>query len=181
MAQFFQLKLLQARRRISLSHTQGFSLHKIIRRKDFISCTATPILLEHKKATLEQKLYREQQDKKTKDFQTELREELRKMKTRQDMIKNWQEMIFTKQDQIQSTIHGETKPFQSPPSMVMSPPFTSPTGSLAGLDTMARTYGSASTPEPSLPNVIDDYSSVLDASDYDYDDSIFQSQLAQLY
>ena len=103
------------------------------------------------------------------------------MKTRQDMIKNWQEMIFTKQDQIQSTIHGETKPFQSPPSMVMSPPFTSPTGSLAGLDTMARTYGSASTPEPSLPNVIDDYSSVLDASDYDYDDSIFQSQLAQLY
>ena len=42
-------------------------------------------------------------------------------------IRNRQEMIFQKQDQIQSTLHGETLPIQSPPASAISfsPPFMS--------------------------------------------------------
>ena len=45
-----------------------------------------------------------------------------------------QEMLLTKQDQIQSTLHGEMGVFQSPASSVLAgsvtPPFTSPTSTL---------------------------------------------------
>ena len=48
-------------------------------------------------------------------------------------VKNRQEMIFTKQDQIQSTLHGDLPPFQSPTlsCLVLSPwwSFTLPTTS----------------------------------------------------
>ena len=74
------------------------------------------------------------------------------------MIKARQEMIFTKQDQIQFTLHGETRPFQSPP-LLSSPPFLSPLGS--GSETFPR--ASAHNPIPAAS----DYSSVVDSNDYD--------------
>jgi len=45
-----------------------------------------------------------------------------------------QDMIFTKQDQIQSTLYGDVPPLQSNTSSViaLSPPFTSPTASNIG-------------------------------------------------
>jgi hypothetical protein len=109
---------------------------------------------------LEQKLFCEQMEKKMNEFQTEFREELRKIRSRQDMIKTQQEMIFTKQDQIQFTLHGETRPFQSPPTL-SSPPFTSPSTSMAGFDTTAK----ASALESSLANA-SKYSSFVDSEEY---------------
>ena len=49
-------------------------------------------------------------------------------------IKRKQEMVLTKQDQIQSTLHGDTTVIQSPASSVLAggvtPPLTSPTSTL---------------------------------------------------
>lgn len=62
----------------------------------------------------QQKSDREQLEYRMENLQRELKG-----------IKNRQEMIFQKQDQIQSTLHGETLPIQSPPASVISfsPPF----------------------------------------------------------
>ena len=117
-------------------------------------------IVEQQAAILaEQKLNREQLEK----FKFDVNERLWKIKSQQDMIKSRQEMIFTKQDQIQHTLHGETRAFQSPP-LISSPPMTSPFASVAG---------SESFPKPSART-----SSIADASEYssiisEYDDSFF--------
>ena len=77
------------------------------------------------------------------------------------MIKTWQEMIFTKQDQIQFTLHGETQHFQSPPT-IASPPFTSPTTSTVGF----RLEPTAKLHQSSLADATE-FSSGLDPSDFD--------------
>ena len=83
----------------------------------------------------EQKLHREQLDR--------VNEQLWNIKSQQDMIKNRQEMIFTKQDQIQYTLHGETRTFQSPP-ILSSPPMTSPFGSVPRTESLPRPAFTAS-------------------------------------
>ena len=79
-------------------------------------------------------------------------------------MKRKQEMVLTKQDQIQSTLHGDTAVFQSPASSVfaggVTPPLTSPTS----------TFSQLSCPEPRpavvTPVVSDsDITSVLDDCD----------------
>ena len=62
-----------------------------------------------------------------------------------------QEMVLTKQDQIQSTLHGDTALFQSPttsvlaPSVTPTPPLTSPTSSvMAYVSTSLLTHSSCS-------------------------------------
>ena len=102
------------------------------------------IMIEQRKnAILEQKTHREELDHSQKEFQERLERELKIISSRQDMIKNRQEMIYTKQDQIQSTLHGETLPTQSPSTSVlasMSPPFTSPTASVAGFGPPSKVH-----------------------------------------
>ena len=102
------------------------------------------IMIEQQKdAILEQKTHREELDHSQKEFQERLEPELKIISSHQDMIKNRQEMIFTKQDQIQSTLHGETLPTQSPSTSVlasMSPPFTSPTASVAGFGPPSKVH-----------------------------------------
>ena len=91
------------------------------------------MLEEQRKAILEQNTYRKELDRSWKEFQEKLEQEL-KINNRQEMIKSWQEMIFTKQDQIQSTLHGETRSIQSPSTSVLvnfSPSTTTPTASVA--------------------------------------------------
>ena len=80
------------------------------------------------------------------------------------MIKSQQEMIFTKQDQIQSTLHGETSVIQSPTASVLafSPPFTPPTTSIR--DSFKR-----NTKEPLQPYQPEasDLTSIFSESDLD--------------
>ena len=99
--------------------------------------------------------------KKKCDFELEVRDELQKIKSRQEMIKTRQEMIFTKEDQIQFTLHGETKHFQSPPT-IASVPFTSPTTSTVGF----RLEPTAKLHQSSLADATE-FSSELDPSDFD--------------
>jgi hypothetical protein len=115
------------------------------------------ILQQQSTLIAEQKSHREQLE----SFKHEVNEQLRKIKNREDMIKARQEMIFTKQDQIQFTLHGETRPFQSPP-LLSSPPVSSPFGSAMGSETFPR----ASLPTPSIADA-SDYSSVVDSNYYD--------------
>ena len=98
---------------------------------------------QQKNATLERKKYRKELDCSQKLFQEKLERELKIINNRQEMIKKRQEMIFAKQDQIQSTLHGETQPIQSPTTTVlasMSPPFTSPTASVAGIEALSKVH-----------------------------------------
>lgn len=61
-----------------------------------------------------------------KNVSHKIEQEIRSLRNRQDIIVN-------KQDQIQSTLHGDTPAFQSPPLTYMhSPAFTSPTSSVVG-------------------------------------------------
>ena len=109
-------------------------------------------------------LYLQLQREELENFKIDINEQLRKKKPRQNMIKTRQEMIFTKQDQIQFTLHGETRPFQSPP-LLASPPMTSPYGSLTGSESIPRplTYNASSIAD------VSDYSSAVN----EYDDSLF--------
>ena len=68
--------------------------------------------------------------------------------------------MFTKQDQIQFTLHEETRPFQSPP-LLSSPLFSSSLG-----NAIASTFPWASIPTPSIAEA-SDYSSVVDSNDYE--------------
>ena len=117
--------------------------------------TQQTYLMEHQKSIrFETKLNHKQLDK----FRVEVREELDKIKNRQEMIKNRQEMILNKQDQIQFTLHGESRYIQSPPIMA-SPPFTSPTPSTVGV-----AYSATHEQQSSLADR-SEYSSVFDDTD----------------
>ena len=70
-------------------------------------------------------------------------------------------MIFTKQDQIQCTLHGETRHVQSQPVMT-SPPFTSPAPSSSGFNTIGQAQQSSRAESLAAGT---DYSSVLEQSD----------------
>ena len=65
-----------------------------------------------------------------------------------------QDMIFTKQDQIQSTLYGDVPPLQSNTSSVipLSPPFTSPTASNIGF----RMTTPVEEPQQPQQNVVSD-------------------------
>ena len=84
-----------------------------------------------------------------------------------------QDMIFTKQDQIQSTLYGDVPPLQSNTSSViaLSPPFTSPTASNIGF----RMTTHVEEPQQPQQNVVSDITSGLDDRDlesmlsYSYD------------
>ena len=84
-----------------------------------------------------------------------------------------QDMIFTKQDQIQSTLYGDMPPLQSNTSSVvaLSPPFTSPTASNIGF----RMTTHVEEPQQPQQNVVSDITSGLDDRDlesmlsYSYD------------
>ena len=71
-------------------------------------------------------------------------------------------MIFAKQDQIQSTLHAA---IQSPSTSVfaISPPFTSPTASVAGCGTTSKVY----VPPVPSPFEATDLCSLLSDSDID--------------
>ena len=102
------------------------------------------------------------------NFQLEVREELQKNKSRQKMIKNRQQMIFTKQDQIQYTLHGETRYFQTQRTMSSPPPrFTSLTTSSAGLRFDTTNILQQSSAVDSSAVDLSALTSELDPSDFD--------------
>ena len=74
-------------------------------------------------------------------------------------VRRRQEQIFVKQDQIQSTLHGETPLLQSPTSAVLcSPPFTHVSDSISGYKVCAQQHTQQHT---------SDLSSMLRESDFD--------------
>ena len=70
----------------------------------------------------QQSMYRRELEYKQKEFHDRLERELQTIRSLQDMITNRQERIFAKQDQIQSTLHGES--IQSPSVFAVSPPLS---------------------------------------------------------
>ena len=72
---------------------------------------------------------------------------------RLESMRRKQEMILTKQDQIQSTLHGDTATIQSPSLFtgpgVVTPPFTSPTSSVQTFPPFPAAPAGASTSAPS--------------------------------
>ena len=75
-----------------------------------------------------------------------------------------QEMVLTKQDQIQSTLHGDTEFFQSPTTSVLAtsvtPPLTSPTSSI-----MAHPPVISQTKAVAPASSFSDVTSILDDCD----------------
>ena len=89
---------------------------------------------------IQQNTYRKElgrSGKELQEFQEKLEQELKNIKNRQEMIKSRQE-IFTKQDQIQSTLHGETHSPSTSVLVNMSPPFTSPTTSVINFEASSK-------------------------------------------
>ena len=113
------------------------------------------LIMEQQQASMhELKIHRYQLEK----FQLEVREE----------NKSRQEMIFTKQDQIQYTLHGETRYFQTPRTMSSPPPrFTSLTTSSAGLRFDTTNILQQSSAVDSSAVDLSALTSELDPSDFD--------------